>query len=153
MRDICFDTLEMLIRFVYTGTLHMEKCTTRKALELADYLMIDCAIKSLNDHISKNITKDNCLEFYGAFEILRDDVRDQLEVFIRKNLSELYKNKEFSSLNFDQLKSILSNPSPAANLADINGIIHWTTENNGYQYLPQLLPFVVFTRKPIVRYL
>lgn len=151
LKEVCFDTLQMLVEFIYTGKLSFEKCSVRQAIELADYLMIDCAIENLNDHISKNSSKDNCLEYYGAFKLLRDDVRDQLEIWIRKNLKELYREKDFLSLTLDQFKSILSNPTPVDELYDLAAVVAWTNNNNGYQYVPQLLPLVVFTFKIDVR--
>lgn len=150
LKEVCFDTLQMLVEFIYTGKLSFEKCSVRQAIELADYLRIDCAIESLNDHISKNISMNNCLEYYGAFEILRKDVRDQIEVFIRKNLIEFHRRSDFLSLNIGQLKSVLSNRTPVERLYDLRAIVEWTTANKGYQHVPQLLPLVVVTGQPCV---
>lgn len=130
LKEVCFDTLDMLVEFIYTGKLSFEKCSVRQAIELADYLMIDCAIENLNDHISKYSFKDNCLEYYGVFKLLRDDVRDQLEIWIRKNLKELYREKDFLSLTLDQFKSILSNPTPVDELYDLAAVVAWTNNNN-----------------------
>lgn len=107
LKEISFDALQMLVEFIYTGKLNIDKCTFVQAIQTADYLPIECAIKNLNDYISKNITLDNCIEMYEASEFLRDDVGVQVESFIRRNLGVSSPIGNFLALNIEHLEPIL----------------------------------------------
>lgn len=146
LKEIAFDTLQMLVEFIYTGNLNFEKCTVQQALQTADYLMLDCAIRSLSEYISKNITKDNCVKMYEAFEIIEEVVRDQLEAFIRKNMDDLLNRQDFFSLSFQQLENILKNPAPIEDLQDLYAVVAWVNNdpNERTQYVARLLPLIVW---------
>lgn len=152
LKEISFEALKMLVEFVYSGKLKFDKCTIRQAIQTADYLNIGCAIKSLNDHLSKNITLENCIEIYREFDFLRDDVGAKVESFIRKNLDVHMKN--LYSLDFYEAVNLLKNPTPVDRcLYDLVFVIHWVLTSPGTRsnFVAKLLPLVVFTTKPNVR--
>lgn len=108
LKEMHYETLEMLLSFIYTGQLNFDKCSIRDAILAADYLIMDSAMKSLNEHVCSSITTENCIDVYCVIDKLSEDAQKKVMQFIRRNLEPL--TPGIASLSLNQFLDILIVP-------------------------------------------
>lgn len=156
LKEMEFETLHMLVQFIYTGKLDFKTCQVKNAMAVADYLMMDCAITSIGDFVTKNLRQDNCIRFYDASEKFKAHTIAHLETFIQKNLDSIYGREEFSKLSYSQLFKIMKNVTDGCLDEEVafNAFNLWVLANpdDRYKHVSNLLSTVTIKRKLPVSY-
>lgn len=86
MIDLNYETLDMLVSFIYTHQLKFSKwCTFRSAILAADFLMMDGALEALSDMAIKGYNLDIC-DYYPVADRLSTDAFLKVTENIRRSL-------------------------------------------------------------------
>lgn len=86
MIDLNYETLDMLVSFIYTHQLKFSKwCTFRSAILAADFLMMDGALEALSDMAIKGYNLDIC-DYYPVADRLSRDAFLKVTENIRRSL-------------------------------------------------------------------
>lgn len=104
-----FETLEILIKFLYTNELEP---TRRVSLEdllcAADYLQMETAVEKINAKIVEEMSNMNVLRFWALRGMIKDTaVIGKVRQFILKNFSELIFDIAFLKLDFETISWII----------------------------------------------
>lgn len=104
-----FDTLEMLIKLIYTGEIQFQgSCTFRSAILGANILGIASAIEKLSQHVTSRLCSDDIFDFYSLADKLTEECAQTLEQCLRVMIRvSIISDHNLRKLRFQQLQRIV----------------------------------------------
>ncbi|XP_064457437.1 influenza virus NS1A-binding protein homolog isoform X2 [Ornithodoros turicata] len=98
---------ERLVDYAYTSKLEVPKSKIKAMYLAAAKLKIQPVIKYCGQHLVGNITPDNCTGIRAILAQAPDeDLVNQVDAYVRENISEVLKSKELQSLPHIQVELV-----------------------------------------------
>lgn len=149
-----YETLECLIKLIYTGTFELtDKATIKGAVVAAHYLGMATVMDKLSDHIANtSVHWPNLIELYSVSEKLTPVGASALRRRILENIHLLY--KDTCNLSVQKFKEVLQEhiKYPVAEETILKAIKAWIEAVPGNErYALDLLSCVVFRKKVSVK--
>lgn len=103
IEDIEPDDFDYILGFIYSGQHSKDsKSKTTGLLMAADRLGLSSIVVDCEEHLSKNITVDNCLNlFYVADLCSRDSFKSRIKVFIKNNMEKIMETESWKNVKLE----------------------------------------------------
>uniref|UniRef100_A0A673WXT8 Kelch like family member 29 n=2 Tax=Salmo TaxID=8028 RepID=A0A673WXT8_SALTR len=112
MSDIGADVLELLLEFVYTGSLVIDSANARTLLEAANKFQFNTFCKVCVSFLEKQLTVGNCLGVLAMAEAMRcTELHNMAKAFALQNFPEVAGQEEIMCVSKEDLVAYLSNDS------------------------------------------
>uniref|UniRef100_A0A4W5JWS0 Kelch like family member 29 n=1 Tax=Hucho hucho TaxID=62062 RepID=A0A4W5JWS0_9TELE len=112
MSNIGADVLELLLEFVYTGSLVIDSANAKTLLEAANKFQFNTFCKVGVSFLEKQLTAGNCLGVLGMAEAMRcTELHNMAKAFALQNFPEAAGQEEILNVSKEDLVAYLSNDS------------------------------------------
>uniref|UniRef100_A0A8C7GCP8 Kelch like family member 29 n=1 Tax=Oncorhynchus kisutch TaxID=8019 RepID=A0A8C7GCP8_ONCKI len=112
MSNIGADVLELLLEFVYTGSLVIDSANAKTLLEAANKFQFNTFCKVGVSFLEKQLTAGNCLGVLGMAEAMRcTELHNMAKAFALQNFPEVAGQEEILNVSKEDLVAYLSNDS------------------------------------------
>ncbi|XP_038818298.1 kelch-like protein 29 isoform X1 [Salvelinus namaycush] len=112
MSEIGADVLELLLEFVYTGSLVIDSANARTLLEAANKFQFNTFCKVCVSFLEKQLTVGNCLGVLAMAEAMRcTELHNMAKAFALQNFPEVAGQEEIMCVSKEDLVAYLSNDS------------------------------------------
>ncbi|XP_055728154.1 kelch-like protein 29 [Salvelinus fontinalis] len=112
MSDIGAEVLELLLEFVYTGSLVIDSANAKTLLEAANKFQFNTFCKVGVSFLEKQLTAGNCLGVLGMAEAMRcTELHNMAKAFALQNFPEAAGQEEILNVSKEDLVAYLSNDS------------------------------------------
>uniref|UniRef100_H2M2D1 Kelch like family member 29 n=1 Tax=Oryzias latipes TaxID=8090 RepID=H2M2D1_ORYLA len=147
MSNIGADVLELLLEFVYTGSLVIDSANAKTLLEAANKFQFNTFCKVCVSFLEKQLTAANCLGVLAMAEAMRcTELHNMAKAFALQNFPEVAGQEEILSVSEEDLVAYLSNDSLNTKAEELvyETVIKWIKRdpNARVQHLSELLAVV-----------
>ncbi|GLD59642.1 kelch-like protein 29, partial [Lates japonicus] len=112
MSNISADVLELLLEFVYTGSLVIDSANAKTLLEAANKFQFNTFCKVCVSFLEKQLTAANCLGVLAMAEAMScTELHNMAKAFALQNFPEVAGQEEILSVSKEDLVAYLSNDS------------------------------------------
>ncbi|KAL0967727.1 hypothetical protein UPYG_G00256120 [Umbra pygmaea] len=112
MSNIGAEVLELLLEFVYTGSLVIDSANAKTLLEAANKFQFNTFCKVCVSFLEKQLTASNCLGVLAMAEAMRcTELHNMAKAFALQNFPEVAGQEEILSVSKEDLVAYLSNDS------------------------------------------
>ncbi|KAJ8009528.1 hypothetical protein DPEC_G00089810 [Dallia pectoralis] len=112
MSNIGAEVLELLLEFVYTGSLVIDSANAKTLLEAANKFQFNTFCKVCVSFLEKQLTAGNCLGVLAMAEAMRcTELHNMAKAFALQNFPEVAGQEEILSVSKEDLVAYLSNDS------------------------------------------
>uniref|UniRef100_A0A3Q3S524 Kelch-like family member 29 n=1 Tax=Mastacembelus armatus TaxID=205130 RepID=A0A3Q3S524_9TELE len=147
MSNISADVLELLLEFVYTGSLVIDSANAKTLLEAANKFQFNTFCKVCVSFLEKQLTAANCLGVLAMAEAMScTELHNMAKAFALQNFPEVAGQEEILSVSKEDLVAYLSNNSLNTKAEELvyETVIRWIKQdpNSRVQDLSELLAVV-----------
>uniref|UniRef100_A0A3Q1J0T8 BTB domain-containing protein n=1 Tax=Anabas testudineus TaxID=64144 RepID=A0A3Q1J0T8_ANATE len=147
MSNISADVLELLLEFVYTGSLVIDSANAKTLLEAANKFQFNTFCKVCVSFLEKQLTAANCLGVLAMAEAMScTELHNMAKAFALQNFPEVAGQEEILSVSKEDLVAYLSNDSLNTKAEELvyETVIKWIKQdsNSRVQHLSELLAVV-----------
>uniref|UniRef100_A0A4W4FPF4 BTB domain-containing protein n=1 Tax=Electrophorus electricus TaxID=8005 RepID=A0A4W4FPF4_ELEEL len=147
MTSISADVLEMLLEFVYTGSLVIDSANAKTLLEAANKFQFNTFCKVCVSFLEKQLTAGNCLGVLAMAEAMCcTELHNMAKAFALQNFPEVAGQDEILSISKEDLIGYLSNDSLNTKAEELvyETVIKWIKRDPGsrVQHVSELLAVV-----------
>ncbi|XP_017539178.1 kelch-like protein 29 [Pygocentrus nattereri] len=147
MTNISADVLDMLLEFVYTGSLVIDSANAKTLLEAANKFQFNTFCKVCVSFLEKQLTAGNCLGVLAMAEAMCcTELHNMAKAFALQNFPEVAGQDEILSISKEDLVSYLSNDSLNTKAEELvyETVIKWIKRDptNRVQHISELLAVV-----------
>ncbi|KAG5265878.1 hypothetical protein AALO_G00247330 [Alosa alosa] len=147
MSNISADVLELLLEFVYTGSLIIHSANAKTLLEAANKFQFNTFCKVCVSFLEKQLTASNCLGVLAMAEAMQcTELHNMAKAFALQNFPEVASQDEILSVSKDDLVSYMSNDSLNTKAEELvyETVIKWIRKDpsSRVQHLSELLAVV-----------
>ncbi|XP_033747459.1 kelch-like protein 28 isoform X2 [Pecten maximus] len=110
LHDVDFGSLELLLKFAYTGSVEVTGENVQNLFIVADYLQVEFVRRSCERLLLKSVDKNNCVSMLlFALKFYLENIKNRCLDLIGRNLEELSQSEEFLSIPYDCVLDLISN--------------------------------------------
>ncbi|KAJ8384048.1 hypothetical protein AAFF_G00211800 [Aldrovandia affinis] len=147
MSNIGADVLELLLEFVYTGSLIIDSANAKTLLEAANKFQFNTFCKVCVSFLEKQLTAGNCLGVLGMAEAMQcTELHSMAKAFALQNFPDVAGQDEVLSVSKDDLLSYLANDSLNTKAEELvyETVVKWTKKDPASrgQHISELLAVV-----------
>ncbi|KAJ8355530.1 hypothetical protein SKAU_G00183240 [Synaphobranchus kaupii] len=147
MSNIDADVLELLLEFVYTGSLVIDSANAKTLLEAANKFQFNTFCKVCVSFLEKQLTAGNCLGVLGMAEAMQcTELHSMAKAYALQNFPDVACQDEILSVSKDDLVSYLSNDSLNTKAEELvyETVIRWIKKDpiSRVQHVSELLAVV-----------
>ncbi|XP_030628655.1 kelch-like protein 29 [Chanos chanos] len=147
MGNVGADVLELLLEFVYTGSLVIDSANAKTLLEAANKFQFNTFCKVCVSFLEKQLTAGNCLGVLAMAEAMNcTELHNMAKAFALQNFPEVAGQDEILSISKEDLVSYLSNDSLNTKAEELvyETIVKWIKKDpaNRVQHISELLAVV-----------
>uniref|UniRef100_A0A8C6KLG9 Kelch like family member 29 n=1 Tax=Nothobranchius furzeri TaxID=105023 RepID=A0A8C6KLG9_NOTFU len=147
MTNIGADVLQLLLEFVYTGSLVIDSANAKTLLEAANKFQFNTFCKVCVSFLEKQLTAANCLGVLAMAEAMScTELHNMAKAFALQNFPEVAGQEEILSVSKEDLVAYLSNDSLNTKAEELvyETVIKWIKQDPGsrVQNLSELLAVV-----------
>ncbi|XP_075900836.1 kelch-like protein 29 [Nelusetta ayraudi] len=147
MSNISADVLELLLEFVYTGSLVIDSANAKTLLEAANKFQFNTFCKVCVSFLEKQLTAANCLGVLAMAEAMScTELHNMAKAFALQNFPEVAGQEEILNVSKEDLVSYLSNDSLNTKAEELvyEMVIKWIKQDSSSraQNLSELLAAV-----------
>uniref|UniRef100_A0A3P8UMG7 Kelch like family member 29 n=1 Tax=Cynoglossus semilaevis TaxID=244447 RepID=A0A3P8UMG7_CYNSE len=147
MSNISADVLELLLEFVYTGSLVIDSANAKTLLEAANKFQFNTFCKVCVSFLEKQLTAANCLGVLAMAEAMScTELHNMAKAFALQNFPEVAGQEEILSVSKEDLLSYLSNDSLNTKAEELvyETVIKWIKQDpsSRVQHMSELLAVV-----------
>uniref|UniRef100_UPI0037E99944 kelch-like protein 29 n=1 Tax=Semicossyphus pulcher TaxID=241346 RepID=UPI0037E99944 len=147
MSNISADVLELLLEFVYTGSLVIDSANAKTLLEAANKFQFNTFCKVCVSFLEKQLTAANCLGVLAMAEAMScTELHNMAKAFALQNFPEVAGQEEILSVSKEDLVTYLSNDSLNTKAEELvyETVIKWVKQepDSRVQNLSELLAVV-----------
>ncbi|XP_057208209.1 kelch-like protein 29 isoform X1 [Triplophysa rosa] len=147
MTNIGADVLELLLEFVYTGSLVIHSANAKTLLEAANKFQFNTFCKVCVSFLEKQLTAANCLGVLAMAEAMCcTELHNMAKAFALQNFPDVAGQDEVLSISKDDLINYLSNDSLNTKAEELvyETLIKWIKKNpaSRVQHISELLAIV-----------
>ncbi|XP_048453078.1 kelch-like protein 29 [Rhincodon typus] len=145
--NINADVLEMLLEFVYTGSLIINSGNAKTLLEAASKFQFRTFCKVCVSFLEKQLTANNCLGILAMAEAMQcNELHNMAKAYALQNFPEVTTQDEVLNVSKDDLIAFLSNDNLNTKAEELvyEAVIKWIKKDpiNRTQHLSELLAVV-----------
>ncbi|ROL42853.1 Kelch-like protein 29 [Anabarilius grahami] len=112
MSNISSDVLELLLEFVYTGSLIIDSANAKTLLEAANKFQFNTFCKVCVSFLEKQLTASNCLGVLAMAEAMQcTELHNMAKAFALQNFPDVASQDEILNISKEDLVSYMSNDS------------------------------------------
>ncbi|KAI2654087.1 Kelch-like protein 29 [Labeo rohita] len=112
MSNISSDVLELLLEFVYTGSLIIDSANAKTLLEAANKFQFNTFCKVCVSFLEKQLTAANCLGVLAMAEAMQcTELHNMAKAFALQNFPDVAGQDEILNISKEDLVSYMSNDS------------------------------------------
>ncbi|KAM9466110.1 kelch-like protein 29 isoform 1-T1 [Clarias gariepinus] len=147
MNSVGADVLELLLEFVYTGSLIIDSANAKTLLEAANKFQFNTFCKVCVSFLEKQLTASNCLGVLAMAEAMQcTELHSMAKAFALQNFPEVASQQEILNISKEDFISYLSNDSLNAKAEELvyETVIKWIKKDpsNRVQHMSELLAVV-----------
>uniref|UniRef100_A0A4W4F6D1 BTB domain-containing protein n=1 Tax=Electrophorus electricus TaxID=8005 RepID=A0A4W4F6D1_ELEEL len=147
MKNIGADVLELLLEFVYTGSLIIDSANAKTLLEAANKFQFNTFCRVCVSFLEKQLTASNCLGVLAMAEAMKcTELHSMAKAFALQNFPEVATQEEILNISKEDFISYLSNDSLNAKAEELvyEMVIKWIKKNpcSRVQHASELLAVV-----------
>ncbi|XP_028809293.1 kelch-like protein 29 [Denticeps clupeoides] len=147
MSNITADVLELLLEFVYTGSLVIDSANAKTLLEAANKFQFNTFCKVCVSFLEKQLTAGNCLGVLAMAEAMCCmELHSMAKAFALQNFPEVAGQDEILNISKEDLVSYLSNDSLNTKAEELvyETVIKWIKRDPGtsVRHISELLAVV-----------
>ncbi|XP_035278462.1 kelch-like protein 29 [Anguilla anguilla] len=147
MSNIDADVLELLLEFVYTGSLVIDAANAKTLLEAANKFQFNTFCKVCVSFLEKQLTAGNCLGVLGMAEAMQcRELYSMAKAFALQNFPDVAGQDEILSVSKDDLVGYLSNDSLNTKAEELvyETVLRWIKKDpaSRVQHVSELLAVV-----------
>ncbi|XP_003200801.4 kelch-like protein 29 isoform X1 [Danio rerio] len=147
MTNISADVLELLLEFVYTGSLVIHSANAKTLLEAANKFQFNTFCKVCVSFLEKQLTAANCLGVLAMAEAMCcTELHNMAKAFALQNFPDVAGQDEILSISKEDLINYLSNDSLNTKAEELvyETVIKWIKKDpiNRVQHISELLAVV-----------
>uniref|UniRef100_A0AAY4AVC3 BTB domain-containing protein n=1 Tax=Denticeps clupeoides TaxID=299321 RepID=A0AAY4AVC3_9TELE len=145
MSNITADVLELLLEFVYTGSLVIDSANAKTLLEAANKFQFNTFCKVCVSFLEKQLTAGNCLGVLAMAEAMCCmELHSMAKAFALQNFPEVAGQDEILNISKEDLVSYLSNDSLNTKAEELvyETVIKWIKRDPGTSHISELLAVV-----------
>ncbi|XP_028294990.1 kelch-like protein 29 [Gouania willdenowi] len=147
MSNISAEVLELLLEFVYTGSLVIDSANAKTLLEAANKFQFNTFCKVCVSFLEKQLTARNCLGVLAMAEAMScTELHNMAKAFALQNFPEVAGQEEILGVSKEDLVAYLSNDSLNTKAEELvyETIIKWIKQDttSRVQHLSELLAVV-----------
>uniref|UniRef100_W5NIR4 Kelch like family member 29 n=1 Tax=Lepisosteus oculatus TaxID=7918 RepID=W5NIR4_LEPOC len=147
MTNISADVLELLLEFVYTGSLIIDSANAKTLLEAANKFQFNTFCKVCVSFLEKQLTASNCLGVLAMAEAMQcTELHNMAKAFALQNFPEVAGQEEILNISKEDFVSYLSNDSLNTKAEELvyETAIKWIKKDlaNRVQHVSELLAVV-----------
>ncbi|XP_029114099.1 kelch-like protein 29 [Scleropages formosus] len=147
MTNIGADVLELLLEFVYTGSLIIDAANAKTLLEAANKFQFNTFCKVCVSFLEKQLTAGNCLGVLAMAEAMKcTELHNMAKAFALQNFPEVAAQEEILNISKEDFISYLSNDSLNTKAEEVvyETVIKWIKKDpaSRVQHVSELLAVV-----------
>ncbi|KAK6488579.1 kelch-like protein 29 [Huso huso] len=147
MANIDADVLELLLEFVYTGSLIIDSANAKTLLEAANKFQFNTFCKVCVSFLEKQLTASNCLGVLAMAEAMQcTELHNMAKAFALQNFPEVASQEEILGISKEDFISYMSNDSLNTKAEELvyETVIKWIKKDpvNRVQHASELLAVV-----------
>ncbi|XP_062863185.1 kelch-like protein 29 isoform X2 [Trichomycterus rosablanca] len=147
MNNIDADVLELLLEFVYTGSLIIDSVNAKTLLEAANKFQFNTFCKVCVSFLEKQLTASNCLGVLAMAEAMQcTELHNMAKAFALQNFPEVASQQEILNISKEDFIGYLSNDSLNAKAEELvyETVIKWIKKDldNRVRHISELLAVV-----------
>ncbi|KAG2468112.1 KLH29 protein, partial [Polypterus senegalus] len=147
MENISAEVLELLLEFVYTGSLIIDSANAKTLLEAANKFQFNTFCKVCVSFLEKQLTASNCLGVLAMAEAMQcTELHNMAKAFALQNFPEVAGQEEILNISKDDFISYMSNDSLNTKAEELvyETVIKWIKRDpvNRVQHASELLAVV-----------
>ncbi|KAK1170338.1 kelch-like protein 29 [Acipenser oxyrinchus oxyrinchus] len=147
MANIDADVLELLLEFVYTGSLIIDSANAKTLLEAANKFQFNTFCKVCVSFLEKQLTASNCLGVLAMAEAMQcTELHNMAKAFALQNFPEVASQDEILGISKEDFISYMSNDSLNTKAEELvyETVIKWIKKDpvNRVQHASELLAVV-----------
>ncbi|XP_023694861.1 kelch-like protein 29 isoform X1 [Paramormyrops kingsleyae] len=147
MSNIRADVLELLLEFVYTGSLIIDSANAKTLLEAANKFQFNTFCKVCVSFLEKQLTAANCLGVLAMAEAMQcNELHNMAKAFALQNFPEVACQEEILNISKEDFVSYMSNDSLNTKAEELvyETVIKWIKKDPGgrVQHVSELLAVV-----------
>ncbi|XP_066283325.1 kelch-like protein 12 [Branchiostoma lanceolatum] len=140
---------EKILKFIYSGTLHMSLDKVQPLYQAADLLQLDYVRNACSSYMAMNVERSNCLDMYKFADVFSiDAVLKQCLPCIYKYFAKVASTEEFYGLSVNQLTEIISHDELDVREETTvwEAVVRWVqhSREDRLHHLPSILPHIRF---------
>ncbi|XP_048046586.1 kelch-like protein 29 isoform X2 [Megalobrama amblycephala] len=147
MSNINSDVLELLLEFVYTGSLIIDSANAKTLLEAANKFQFNTFCKVCVSFLEKQLTASNCLGVLAMAEAMQcTELHNMAKAFALQNFPDVASQDEILNISKEDLVSYMSNDSLNTKAEELvyETVIKWIKKDpsSRVQHVSELLAVV-----------
>ncbi|XP_056111916.1 kelch-like protein 29 [Rhinichthys klamathensis goyatoka] len=147
MSNISSDVLELLLEFVYTGSLIIDSANAKTLLEAANKFQFNTFCKVCVSFLEKQLTASNCLGVLAMAEAMQcNELHNMAKAFALQNFPDVAGQDEILNISKEDLVSYMSNDSLNTKAEELvyETVIKWIKKDpsSRVQHVSELLAVV-----------
>uniref|UniRef100_A0A9J7YLM6 BTB domain-containing protein n=1 Tax=Cyprinus carpio carpio TaxID=630221 RepID=A0A9J7YLM6_CYPCA len=147
MSNISSDVLELLLEFVYTGSLIIDSANAKTLLEVANKFQFNTFCKVCVSFLEKQLTAANCLGVLAMAEAMQcTELHNMAKAFALQNFPDVAGQDEILNISKEDLVSYMSNDSLNTKAEELvyETVIKWIKKDpsSRVQHVSELLAVV-----------
>ncbi|XP_051578951.1 kelch-like protein 29 [Myxocyprinus asiaticus] len=147
LSSISADVLEILLEFVYTGSLIIDSANAKTLLEAANKFQFNTFCKVCVSFLEKQLTASNCLGVLEMAEAMQcTELHNMAKAFALQNFPDVASQEEILNISKEDLVSYMSNDSLNTKAEELvyETVIKWIRKDRGnrVQHVSELLAVV-----------
>ncbi|CAK8684624.1 unnamed protein product [Clavelina lepadiformis] len=108
VKEVSKTSMKLIIEFIYTGNIKINKDNVRDLLSTSDMLCVDETKKFCIDFLEMSITTETCFEIFSLAELYRSEIlQNRVKTFISENIKKVVVCDDFKKLDLEKMKFIL----------------------------------------------
>ena len=146
------ESIQILIEFIYTGTIDINTDNVMSLLSTADYLQIDDVKEFCFEFLKQALTVENCLEIWKVSNLYSNlSTLQQTYQYICEHFLEIVLEDSFKNLSISALNSLISrlDRNKVEEISVYKAILNWVQyDDNRKPDFPELFEKIDLSKVP-----
>ncbi|XP_076807802.1 kelch-like protein 25 [Clavelina lepadiformis] len=126
MNEITKTSMKLIIEFIYTGNIKINKGNVRDLLSAADMLCINDVKIFCVEFLEMSITMDTCFTILSLADLYRSEkLQTRVKSFLEENINDVVLSQDFMSLDLNKMKSVFTD-NQVPELTLYKAYLEWT---------------------------
>ncbi|CAK8684650.1 unnamed protein product [Clavelina lepadiformis] len=126
VKEVSKTSMKLIIEFIYTGNIKINKGNVRDLLSAADMLCINDVKIFCIEFLEMSITVDTCFTILSLAGLYRSEkLQTRAKIFLEENINDVVLSEDFMSLDLNKMKSVFTD-NQVPELTLYKAYLKWT---------------------------